>query len=188
MTADAPAIRSATPADAEAIADAHIRGWQTAYRGLVPDAILDGFSVERRVAWWRDQVADLDRLAPDVRVGVIEAPVGVAGFVYYGPARPEPVEPPPEAGEIYAIYLRPEVRGQGYGRALFTAATTDLTDRGMTTPLVWVFEANPVARRFYEAAGFTPDGERHAHRLRRPPRARDPVPTWTGRTGTVGRA
>ena len=155
-------VRLATPDDADALADAHIRGWQTAYRGLVPDAILDGFSMERRVAWWRTTLAD--RTDDDhVWTWVAEAPDGVAGFVYTGAARPEPVDalPPDGAGEVFAIYLRPERRGEGYGRALFTRAVDDLTARGYAPTIVWVFEANPTGRRFYEAAGFAADGARH---------------------------
>jgi len=33
-------IRVATPDDAEAIVDAHVRSWQVAYRGLIPDPVL----------------------------------------------------------------------------------------------------------------------------------------------------
>jgi ribosomal protein S18 acetylase RimI-like enzyme len=155
-------VRLATPDDADAITDAHIRGWQTAYRGLVPDEVLDGFSTERRAAWWR---TTLSERAPDEAhwTWVVQAPDGVAGFLDGGVGRPEPVEAPaPDgAGEVYAIYLRPERRGQGYGRRLFTRAMADLEARGFDPLLVWVFEANPDGRRFYEAAGFRPDGARH---------------------------
>ncbi len=35
-------VRPATPEDSLAIADAHVRGWQAAYRGLVPDRSSTG--------------------------------------------------------------------------------------------------------------------------------------------------
>ena len=57
VTATPARVRLARPDDAEAIADAHVRGWLAAYRGLVPDAILDGLSVERRATFWRDTIA-----------------------------------------------------------------------------------------------------------------------------------
>ena len=154
-------VRLATPDDADAITDAHIRGWQTAYRGLVLDAVLDGFSAERRAAWWRTTLTERTPDEPHW-TWVVEAPDGVAGFVDGGVARREPVDalPPEGAGEIYAIYLRPERRGQGYGRRLFARAVDDLTASGYAPIVVWVFEANPAGRRFYEAAGFAPDGTR----------------------------
>ena len=47
------------------------------------------------------------------------------------------------------------------GRALFTRAIHDLVDRGFDPIVVWVFEENPTARRFYEAAGCRVDTARH---------------------------
>lgn len=58
------------------------------------------------------------------------------------------------------MYLAPEARGRGFGRALITHAIDDLRGRGFDPVVVWVFEANAGARRFYEAAGFQPDGAR----------------------------
>ena len=156
-----PIVRLATPDDAGAITDAQLRGWQTAYRGLVPDAVLDGFSAERRVAWWRERLAASDPATDPTTTWVVEAPDGVAGFCFAGAARDAPVLPPPGAGEVFALYLRPERRGQGFGKVLFATAIADLEQRGLVPVVVWVFEGNPPARRFYEAAGFRPDGARH---------------------------
>jgi ribosomal protein S18 acetylase RimI-like enzyme len=155
------AIRLATPDDAEAITDAQIRGWQTTYRGVVPDSVLDGFDPVRRAAWWRTTLTERTDDALEW-AWVADAPDGVAGFVHAGAARPEPSEalPPDGAGEVYAIYLRPERRGQGYGRRLFSRAVGELQARGYDPIVVWVLEANPIARRFYEAAGFREDGAR----------------------------
>lgn len=157
----ATGVRLATPPDARAIADAHVRSWQTAYRGLVPDHVLDGFSVERRTTYWRDTIARRPAADPN-RTWVIETDAGhLVGFAATGPGRDESAPSPDGAGEVYAIYLAPEARGLGHGRTLFTHAVADLRSRGFDPIVVWVFEANPVARRFYEAAGFRVDGARH---------------------------
>ena len=37
-------------------------------------------------------------------------------------------------------------------------ATGDLVERGFASAILWVFTANDRARRFYEAAGWRPDG------------------------------
>ena len=168
MTADAgdpadvtaPRVRAARPDDAEAIADAHVRGWLATYRGLVPDAILDGLSVDRRATWWRDTItAETEAAAPVARTWVVEHGGAVQGFASTGPIRDQP-DGLTGAGEVFAIYLSPEARGRGYGRALFTHAVDDLHSRGFGPIVVWVFEANPGARHFYEGAGFGPDGAR----------------------------
>ena len=157
-----PLVRRADPDDAPAIADAHVRGWQVAYRGLVPDATLDGFSTERRTAFWHDRLVDERPQAQLARIWVVEDPDGeVVGFAATGPANDEAAPPPPGAGEVFAIYLRPEAWGRGYGPALLAHAVTDLEMRGYTPVVIWVFDENRRARHVYEAAGFRADGARH---------------------------
>jgi hypothetical protein len=58
-------IRPAQPADADAVADAHVNAWRVAYRGIVPDAYLDSdeFARVRRDVWQRvlhERPADWD--------------------------------------------------------------------------------------------------------------------------------
>jgi hypothetical protein len=50
-------VRSATDADLVAAARVHARGWQAAYRGLVPAAVLAGMDPERTAARWRAATA-----------------------------------------------------------------------------------------------------------------------------------
>jgi ribosomal protein S18 acetylase RimI-like enzyme len=160
VTGERGIVRPAAAADAPAIGTVHVEAWRAAYRGLVPDAILDGFSIAGRIAHWRGALAA--RPADDPRRIWVAAVAGrVAGFATTGPARDESAPPPPGAGEIEAIYLEPELVGRGIGRALFARAAQDLTARGFDPLVVWVFEANPRARAFYEAAGFRVDGARH---------------------------
>jgi L-amino acid N-acyltransferase YncA len=165
-----PTVRLARPDDAEAIADAHVRGWLTTYRGLVPDSILDGLSVERRTTFWRDTIAaetEAASASPAVaafpaaaaRTWVVEEAGKVRGFASSGPVRDQP-DGLAAAGEVFAIYLAPEARGRGLGRALFEHVVGDLRGRGFAPIVVWVFEANAATRGFYEAAGFELDGAR----------------------------
>src|SRR5687767_3602644 len=49
-------IRPALPSDARAIADVHVRTWQSTYRGIVPDAYLDALSVDERGTLLRDSI------------------------------------------------------------------------------------------------------------------------------------
>ena len=154
------AVRRATAGDAAAIAAIHVRGWQAAYRGLVPDGVLDGFDVARRTSHWERLI--VDRPPDDAsRIWVGEDGGVVTGFAAAGPGRDESAPPPEGAGEVYAIYVDPDRIAAGHGRALFAHAVDDLRARGFDPIVVWVFEANPRARRFYEAAGFRVDGARH---------------------------
>lgn len=41
-------LRRAEPTDNDAVATVHVRSWQAAYRGLLPDAYLDGLNASDR--------------------------------------------------------------------------------------------------------------------------------------------
>ena len=152
-------IREASIEDAAAIADLHVRSWQVAYRGIVPDAILDGFSIASRRDFWTRTIR---RAAADpseeARIWVIEETGLVRGFAATRPSRDE--DATPGTGEVNSIYLAPEAWGRGLGATLLAQATDDLESRGWAPLVLWVIEANAGARRFYERAGWQPDGAR----------------------------
>jgi len=151
-------VRRADPADAHAIAETGVVGWQSAYRGLLPDDYLDGMSVDKRAIAWQSMLeADPEGRTP---AWVAETAAGVLGFVSGGPPRDADVSPP--TAEIYAIYLRPEAWRRGIGTALMETATAHLRSAGATELVLWVFEANARARAFYQALGWLPDGARQA--------------------------
>jgi len=145
-------------ADAAAIGDLHVRSWQVAYRGIVPDAILDGLSIEQRMAFWTRSLAVADDPTREGRTWVIEDAGAVVGFASTRPARDEDTEP--GTGEIHSIYLAPEAWSRGFGRRLLAAAVEDLRKRGFAALVLWVIEANVRGRRFYDRAGWRPDEAR----------------------------
>src|SRR5919107_604708 len=55
-------VRPATVADAPAMGRVHVRAWQAAYRGQMPDAYLDGLRPEQRAAGWEAALGELARL------------------------------------------------------------------------------------------------------------------------------
>jgi ribosomal protein S18 acetylase RimI-like enzyme len=155
-------LRDATVEDARAIAEVHVAAWRSAYRELLPDAVLEALSVEEREAMWREGLADP---RPGWGCIVAEERDSIVGFVGYGP--PEDREETGPVGEVYAIYLDPSAMGTGVGRELFAAATRRLRDQGYPRAFLWVLETNERARRFYERAGWTWDGTTSAHRFDR---------------------
>ncbi len=70
----------------------------------------------------------------------------------------EDADADPKTGEVYAIYLEPGRLGTGVGRVLFAHAVDDLRERGFNVATLWVLETNERTRRFYEIAGWKPDG------------------------------
>jgi ribosomal protein S18 acetylase RimI-like enzyme len=135
-------IRSATSADAAAVARVQVRTWQQAYAHLFPSEKLASHSLEKRTEQWR-------RWPPVVA----ERNGEIVGFVSVGPSRDEDAD-----GELYAIYVDPDHWRTGIGRELLRAGEQRLRQLGETEVVLWVFKDNPGARAFYEAAGWRPDG------------------------------
>ena len=99
-------IRQATISDAHAIAEIVIRGWQAAYRAILPDDFLAGLSVgAREVAWRMRLESSADGGDP---IWVAEVAGVTIGFVSGGPPRDN--ESPSRAAEIYAKQL-PRIDG-----------------------------------------------------------------------------
>lgn len=141
-------IRPALPADAPGMARVHVLSWQHAYKGLLPQPMLDQLSIETRTKQWAQWLENGNQLNL-----VAEADEGIVGFASGGPLRGD------FAGfdaEIAAIYLLPGVQGQGLGRSLFTALQELLAAEGHRRMLVWVLESNAPARAFYERLGGRP--------------------------------
>jgi ribosomal protein S18 acetylase RimI-like enzyme len=148
-------IRSADVEDAAQIADVHVRSWQGAYRGLMPQELLDGLDPAQRAEMWVRITGRVDGTRSGVLVA--EDETAVRGFVAFGPTRDED-EDPDLVGEISSIYLAPEARGTGCGRGLMANALANLAKAGYRQATLWVLDGNARARRFYEAAGFRLDG------------------------------
>jgi GNAT superfamily N-acetyltransferase len=144
-------IRLATHADAAAIAAVHVRGWQAAYRGYLPDDYLDGLSVAERADRWVPLLADAAR-----PTAVYETPDGIVGFVGIGPSRDSGASP--TTGELLVIYVEPARWRRGVGTALMSWATAAAPARGWTAMTLWTIEGNAAARAFYERCGWVRDG------------------------------
>ncbi len=144
-------IRRAQPADAEAVAEVHVRTWQAAYAGLLPAEILDALDPQERAATWRQRLANP---RPGAATLVAAAP-HVVGFSGVGPARDDDLAGR-NRGEIFAIYVIPSLWSTGAGTALLRASLDALS--AYDDVVLWVLAGNERARRFYERRGFVPDG------------------------------
>jgi GNAT superfamily N-acetyltransferase len=146
-------VRAARPEDAAEVAGVHVRSWQVAYRGLLPDAYLDGLRAEDRARRYR-----FDRTGPDVPETIVAVDDGaVAGFATTGPAQPADVL---GAGELHALYVDPPLWGRGVGRRLIAEARARLRGHGWEQAVLWVLVGNDRAQRFYRMDGWWPDGTR----------------------------
>jgi ribosomal protein S18 acetylase RimI-like enzyme len=150
-------IRPAELADAEQIAQVHVKAWQSGYRGQMPQFFLDHLDPVSGAARWRLTIDNLSQ--SDDSMVVATAGEEVIGFAVFGPTRDQDQDPA-VTGEVGALYLHPDAWGQGIGRQLMSEAIEQLTTAGYTRATLWVLGTNARARRFYAAAGFTEDGGR----------------------------
>jgi ribosomal protein S18 acetylase RimI-like enzyme len=152
---DAPVlIRAAVPEDVEQLAAVHVASWRVAYRGIIPDRILDNLSLARRQANW------LRALEEPGEQGNLVCLAGgrVIGFASFGPTRDEDDDAAVTA-ELMALYVHPEHWRQGAGTRLWHEVQRRVVGRYREITL-WVLCENERARRFYERIGFVAEPER----------------------------
>lgn len=133
----------------------HSDTWKISYRGLVPDALLDGLSPARWEEGWRRGFESLD---PTRVVHVADLAGRIVGFAGGGRARPS--APPGYAGEVYALYVHPSHQRQGIGRRLLRAVAEGLVERRLVPIVIWTLFDNPRSRAFYAATGGVVIGEK----------------------------
>lgn len=149
-------LRDARRGDEPAVADIHVRAWQEAYRGLIPDEFLDALDPEDRARTYTFEAGD-----PDGPTTVLAVQTGedcgeiILGFVTFGRSRDADA---PDHGEILALYVDPDRYEGGVGRMLMAAARRRLWEAGFVDALLWVLEGNDRAVRFYAGEGWTADG------------------------------
>lgn len=166
-------VRPARAEDARAVAEVHVAGWRTGYRGLFPQAYLDALDVDAHEQRWAQNISGGLAVLVHVAAGLDDDQDddqddgGVDGFAAFGPARDDDV--PASAGEVYGLYVHPDAWGRGAGGALLAAAVGQLAQAGRQrhegrggedAPVLWALEDNARARRFYAHQGWVEDGAR----------------------------
>lgn len=152
-------IREPSKNDTRGLAEVHVRSWQAAYRGQLPDDILDNLSVEQREKQWH-----LTLNSPSNKVLVAEAEQRIVAFISFGPVRDGGLDKS-SVGEVYAIYALEEFWDQGIGRKLMEASLAALRDMNCSRVKIWLLETNQRAISFYQKFGFSADGAQKAEPL-----------------------
>jgi ribosomal protein S18 acetylase RimI-like enzyme len=169
-------IRAGSAADAAQIAAVQREGWFAAYQGIIAREVIDRVTAPddgarvrqsyRTRPWQKIIVATAgERNAPGSRV---PPGPGIVGYASYGPEVNVLTEPWPhpltDAGrdgrtaELYALYVHPAWWSTGTGRTLMDQVLSRTAGAAYQGIVLWVLQDNNRARRFYERAGFVPDG------------------------------
>ena len=124
----------------------HVACWREAYRGIVPDAILDTVDMAERENIWNGILTASDNFVEAAfRDGV---PVG---FITASENRDPAVL---EAdGHVRAIYVLARAQRQGIGRRLMADAAVWWLNKGGRALGLGVLSGNARAMAFYDALG-----------------------------------
>jgi GNAT superfamily N-acetyltransferase len=157
-TADV-SVRPARPDDAAEVARVQVVTWRTAYRGVLPMAVLDDWDPVAATAAWRRAVES----PPTPGHGVLVALDGqtVVGFAAFGTAELAGDEHPHPAGptsELSTLLVEPRWGRRGHGSRLLAAVSDIARSSGAARLQVWLLEGDRVSSGFYESAGWGPDG------------------------------
>lgn len=136
-------IRSASVADAVAIARVHAASWRAAV-----GRSADPPTGTAAVADWKARLREMPGSTLLLEVGG-----ELLGFASAGQSRDGDAIPGKTA-ELYALYISPDTWGRGAGRRLWYATRQRLQDEGFAEVRLWVMEANFRARSLYERFGF----------------------------------
>jgi GNAT superfamily N-acetyltransferase len=169
-------IRAGSAADAAQIAEVQRESWSGAYTGVIADEIIDrvtalddGARVRQsfRTRPWQRMIVAIPDGGGDGGGGD-DWGGGIVGYAAFGPETdvlgapwPHPLSTDGEerrVAELYALYVRPAWWSTGTGRALMDRVLARSVAAGYSSLTLWVLRDNRRARRFYERAGFAPDG------------------------------
>ena len=159
-------IRHVCPGDEECLAYVQTESWKAAFREIVPAEILvECTAFEPAVAMYRRLLSEGFGngylLEPDGKAHC-NASVLMLGqkmhcMALWGAYRGENH---PDWAELICIHPLPENWRKGCGRAMMERVLADVKKAGYETLVLWVFEKNTRAIRFYESFGFVPSGKK----------------------------
>ena len=138
-------IRKAHPEEAETIIDINIEVWNSTYKGLIPQEIIDKLHSKdnNRIESMKQRIQN--------RQNIIVAEINgkIIGYNSFGPSNDEKYH---DSGQIYAGYILKEYQGLGIGRKIALACMTELQEKGYHTLITKCLENNPF-NSFHKSLG-----------------------------------
>jgi len=140
-------IRRATVDDAALIAQVRVDSWRATYRGMMPDAYLDGMKVPDSTRMWMRVLGAASDAACTFVAEIDGEVVGFAAGITLAERKLD------FDAELTALYVLPSAQRAGIGRRLLTEVAASLGAAGAPNMLVWVLAQNRKARDFYARLG-----------------------------------
>ena len=145
-------IRKAVSEDSQRIAEIHVFSYRTAFRGILRDKYLFlNLKVENEGIKYKSAIEN-----NKIELYVYEEDEIVKGFITIGKCRDEDKK---DSFELWGIYVEPLMMNIGIGTKLLEYCEKIAVEQKYNENMLWVFEENKIARRFYEKHGYFLDGK-----------------------------
>ena len=140
-------IRRAKTEDSMLIASLNVRGWQTAYKGLIDDIFLNSLDINKASKGWKEKIASQN---DNNHYFVYEEDNKILGVIRFG--MPDNTYNKYNA-EIHVLYVEPDLKRKGIGTKLFNYAKRYFLKNGKQDLIIWCLKGNEPAINFYKKQG-----------------------------------
>lgn len=139
-------IRRVKKDDLPSIVDISIRAWQSTYRGIIDQDFLDHMNLEEQL---QKRLADYKK--EEFIVAEIEQEI--VGFCRYCDHNGHSPQIPGVDCEIWALYVKPERKRQGIGKALVEFVKREMNEKRKQKMIIWCLKENEPSKQFYRKVG-----------------------------------
>ena len=146
-------IERVKPGDETALAYIQTESWKAGFKDILSEELLERCTrIDKATAMYRRL------LEQNIGNGYLLKVAGKPHCIAWWDATRE--TDMPGYAELICIHSLQDNWRQGYGSKMMETVLGDISAAGYSKVMLWVFEENARARRFYEAHGFTTDGKR----------------------------
>jgi len=158
-------FRKASVEDVTQIALIHVTTWSEAYQGLMPEAYIQGYNLERREKLWHKIISE--SLAEVLVVEVLSGESDekqtslLVGFLSYEEAHVCESQLN-RCFSLSSLYVMPKYQGFGVGRGLYQAFEEKLlasVGSASAEVRLWCLDSNLSSLNFYRYMGFYETGK-----------------------------
>ena len=138
-------IRKAVPEEAETIIDINIKVWNSTYKNIIPQEIIDKIQTKNneRIEIQKEIIAG----RKNVYVALVDGLI--VGYESFGKSFDENYQ---NSAELYTAYILENYQNLGLGRQMAIACMKDLLDEGYTTLVTKCLVGNP-SNEFHKSLG-----------------------------------
>lgn len=149
-------IRNVKKEDIPSVVDIQIKGWQTAYKGIIEDEYLNNLSNE-----YEFRIKKMEKNYMTNGFIVAEQNDEVVAFCRYVFNNSFSQEIENADCELCAIYVRPDLKHCGIGTQLFNYVINEFKNKNKSTMILWCLNDNESSKNFYTKIGGTIITERN---------------------------